>query len=135
MGEPNDVDSPKSAIKALGASEDGARLIVPQLRARRRALAQKFLALGPDESRARFAGSDGECLCLLVNCGLRNFERDAEDEALARRTLPLLDAAAPAPGPLLAAMLLFQAHELPPTQDLRAVPDWLLQDYVRFAIS
>ncbi len=134
-GAENDVASLKSAIEALSASEDEAQLIVPQLRARRRALAQKFAALGLDESRARFAASDGECVSLLMNSGLRNLERDAEDEALARRVLPLVDGAAPAPGPLLAAMLLFQAHELPPLQDLRAAPDWLLPDYVRFAIS
>jgi FkbM family methyltransferase len=131
----DEVASLKSAIEALSASEEEAELIVPRLRVQRRALAQKFLALGIDESRARFAASDGECLSLLVNSGLRNLERDAEDEALARRVLPLAGGAAPSPGPLLAAMLLFQAHELPPVQDLRAVPDWLLLDYVRFAIS
>ena len=134
-GAENDVASLKSAIEALSASEDEAQLIVPRLRARRRALARKFLPLDRDESRALFSASDGECLALLVNCGLRNLERDAEDEALARRVLPLLDAAAQAPGPLLAAMLLFQAYEVPAVQDLRAVPDWLLLDYVRFAIS
>jgi FkbM family methyltransferase len=131
----NELDSLKAAIAAFGASEDEAQAVEPQLRSRRRALAEKFLALDDGLSQARFAAHDGEYLRLIVHCGLRDLERDPEDEALARRTRAHLGTATPPAGALLAAMLLFQPYELPPPEDLGAVADWLRPDYTRFLLT
>src|SRR6266850_4559270 len=142
MGQPQLADSGesaleslKSAIAAFGASEDEAQAVEPELRSRRRALAEQFLGLADEQARARFAGPDGECLRLIVHCGLRDLERDADDAELAARARLGLGAATPSVGVLLAAMLLFQALELPVEEDLRAVPDWLLPDYARFLLA
>src|SRR5260221_6608570 len=107
-----ELESLKSVIQAFGASEDDAQALEPQLRSRRRALAEEFLALGDEQARARFSSPDGEALRLILDCGLRDLERDAQDEVLAGKTLARLSATTPPAGrALLAAMLLFHCFE------------------------
>jgi FkbM family methyltransferase len=138
MGQPqladggeNALDSLKAIVAAFGATEDEALAAEPELRERRRALAKAFLGLDDEIARVRFAGPDGEQHRLIVHSGLRDLERDSDDEALAQSVRSRLGAA-PAAGPLLAAMLLCQAFEVPQHEDLREVPEWLLPDYARF---
>src|SRR4051812_16822510 len=117
QGAENELDSLKSAIAAFGASEDEAQVIEPHLRSERRTLAEEFLELSEPQIAGRFAGPLGDRHRLITYCGLRDLERDAQDEALAARTRARFGAAPPAPGVLLAAMLLFHAFELPDQAD------------------
>src|SRR3954463_15404702 len=119
-GPQGELDSLKAAIGAFGGSWADAQGFEPELRAHRRMLAERFLTLGEERIEAQFAGPDGEALRLIVHCGLRDLERDADDEALAVRVRRSVGTAAPPAGELLAAMLLFQAYELPALEDLRA---------------
>ncbi len=135
-GEQTDLDRLISEIAALGGSEDEAEAVEPLLRARRRQLVAEFCGLDAAGAHALFSGDRGEQHRLITHSGLRDLARDAEDEDLAQRILAGLSAAsAPAPGPLLALMLLFRAFELPVHEDLRRIPDWLLPDYARFLLA
>lgn len=135
-GEQTDLDRLNSEIAALGGSEDEAETAEPLLRARRRQLAEEFCGLDAAGAHALFAGERGEQHRLITHSGLRDLARAAEDQELAERLRAGFSVAPPpAPGQLLAAMLLFQAFELPVHEDLRRIPDWLLPDYARFLLA
>lgn len=135
-GEETDLDRLNSEIAALGGSEDEAQAVEPLLRARRRELAEEFCGLDAEGARALFSGDRGEQHRLITHSGLRDLARAAEDQELAERLLSGFSVASPpAPGQLLAVMLLLQAFELPVHEDLRRVPDWLLPDYARFLLA
>jgi len=135
-GEQTDLDRLNSEIAALSGSEEEAQAAEALLRARRRRLAEEFCALDAEGARALFSGDRGERHGLITHCGLRDLPRDAEDRELAGGLLSGFSAASPpAPGRLLAAMLLFQGFELPVHEDLRSIPDWLLRAYARFLLA
>jgi len=135
-GEQADLDRLKAEIAALGGLEDEAEAVEPLLRARRRQLAEEFCGLDAEGARALFSGDRGEQHRLITHSGLRDLARDAEDEELAQRILSgLIAASAHVPGRLLAAMLLFQAFEVPVHENLRRIADWLLPDYARFLLA
>lgn len=105
------------------------------LRVHRRDVARLFAGLDDPGAAGQFAGELGEVHRLLMRCGLRDLERDAEDEALAAHVREALQNRAARSGALLAAMLLFQAFELPVEEDLRRIPSWLLLDYASFLLA
>lgn len=122
----------KEAIAALGGGDESAETL---LRNDRRSLAEALLAMDPAQAPGRFAGEVAEAHHLLLTSGLRDLPRDDADEALAGRIRAALASRHDAPGPLLAAMLLFQAFELAPPASLAGLPEWLVPAYVRFLLS
>src|SRR5438477_12851086 len=109
-GETTELEALKAAVAGLSASEEESLAVEPELRETRRARAEQFSRLDADEAKARFSGEPGKAHRILAGSGLRDLERDAQEEALAERLRPQLKAeGAVAPGSLLAAMLLFQS--------------------------
>ncbi len=131
-----DLEAVKNALAAFTSSEEEAKSVEPVLRGKRRALAKYYASLTDEQAAAALAGPEGELHGLLAYSGLRNLPRDENDATLAAQ---LRDLSGSAPtlrtGPLLAAMLLFQGFELPVQADLRQMPGWLLQTYVRFLLD
>lgn len=128
-----DLDRLKERVAAFSASEVEAQEIEPLLREDRLAFAAASSALGDEDAAARFAGLAGPHR-LLLNSGLRELPREPAEQALADGLRRRFTDGLPPPGPLLAAMLLFQAFELPLPKDLDRVPQWLLPDYARFLL-
>jgi len=128
-----DLDRLKERVAAFGASEVESEELEPLLRKERLAFAAASAALSDADSAARYPGL-AEPHRLLLDSGLRELLREPEEQALADGLLRRFTDGLPPPGPLLAAMLLFHAFELPLPKDLDRVPHWLLLDYARFLL-
>jgi FkbM family methyltransferase len=131
----SELEELKSQLAAFGASEADAQAIEPALRTRRRAMAQALLDGDVGALPAGHAGALGEAIRLLADCGLRDLQRDAEDERLAARIRDALARDPADPAAVLAAVPLLQAFEVPLPPSLERVAEWLLPDYVRFIVS
>jgi predicted O-linked N-acetylglucosamine transferase (SPINDLY family) len=107
-----------------------------EVKAARMASVAEVRGLDGAGARNLFTGDWRKQHALLAYCGVRDLQRESEEEALARELRQeLTRAGGAAPGPILAAMLLLYTHELPLPADLDAIPDWLLPDYCRFLIT
>lgn len=128
------LDLLKTRIAAFSASEAQANAVEPLLRTDRRALAEALADFEARHSGTSIPDQWAEPHRLLARCRLRDLPRDSEDKYLADWLLQSFHGIVPPPGVLLAAMLLFQAFELPLPDDLDRIPDWLLPDYLRFLL-
>ena len=114
---------------------DDAELTDSLLEVRRR-IARRWLNTPIEELAAAYAGRLGESHRLMYACGVRALPLGAEDAALLseiQRCCP--DGAMPldAVRPLLAGMVLADAHEFPLLPAFEAIPEWFFKDYLEYA--
>jgi predicted O-linked N-acetylglucosamine transferase (SPINDLY family) len=112
--------------------------VVGSLAATRRELATQWAALSPSDVEQHYAGRLGQIHRFIQGSGLRDALPGAADRALIadlKASLALDGPRQVHPGKLLAAMLLLYPHELPHLYELAAVPQWLMQDYVFYALA
>jgi FkbM family methyltransferase len=104
-----------------------------ELRAERVKVVRDLDAAG---ARELYAGAWGEEHRMLAHCGLRDLQREGDEEAIAADLIRALERPGdPQPGVLLAAMLMLRGFELPLPENFERIPGWLLPDYGRFLLA
>ena len=104
----------------------------------RRELARQFLLLPAADLERLSGGQLGNAWRLLRSSNVRSVELiEADKDLLAGvvKSLQAAEASRPAIGPLLAAMLYLEPHELPQIVGLEAIPPWLLDEYAKFMMT
>lgn len=129
-----DLERLKELVAAFTAPEAQAQDPEPLLLEERRALVRELAALRDETDAMKRFAQIADVHRLLIDSGLRELPRDNEDQALAEELLRRFAGRLPPPGSLLAAMLLFQAFELPLPQNLDSVPQWILPGFARFLL-
>ena len=132
-GVASQLESVKAAIAAFSSTEGDSASAELELRAARMDLAREFLA--SRDPAGLYAGEAGKRHELLVYSGLRNLERGEEEEGLAGEIARALSDATGGEGALLAAMLLFQAFDLPRMPPLEEVSAPLRADYASYLVG
>ncbi len=134
--------SPSQSLDALvttylqAQNEQAMQQAEPILMAQRRELAQRFFESSEAAAQTAFSGTEGKRFSLLRQVGPHNLPRNGADKSLIDRILSRWRRSYPPPSNcLLAAMLLFQPHELPLLKRLSHAPDWLQPAYADFLLT
>ena len=128
-----DLQRLKELVAAFTAAETQVEDPELPLLVERRVLVRELAALHDETGAMKRFNQIADVHLLLIDSGLRDLPRDDEDEALAEELRRSFAGGLP-PGPLLAAMLLFQAFELPLPRILDSVPQWMLPGFARFLL-
>jgi FkbM family methyltransferase len=129
-----DLERLRELIAAFTAPEAQAQDPEPLLLEERRALARALAALHDDTDAMNRFAQIADVHRLLIDSGLRELPRDEEDQALADELRLRFAGGLQPAGPRLAAMLLFQAFELPLPPNLDSLPQWILPSFARFLL-
>jgi predicted O-linked N-acetylglucosamine transferase (SPINDLY family)/cephalosporin hydroxylase/glycosyltransferase involved in cell wall biosynthesis len=115
-----------------------APLAIGQLRRIRQQLAEQWLSLPSDELQETYLSPLGQAHYLVLTSGIRNEPRTKAECLFQQETIAYLSEGLDIPGGLqhfLAAMLYLYPHQCPSLVDPTTIPEWLMGDYLKFALT